>query len=126
MRSLPITPCKSTNGSPEPILSMASSCSAGQVLGEELEDPPPRVLGGSVVIAQAGHVQQRREQRPGVEAIEEAVAGLRVLLDVMQHAGCLKRPLEPRCATAQAAVLGAVAPDHGACAGEALGGGAGH
>jgi hypothetical protein len=59
--------------------------SLAQVLAEERQDPPPSVLGRLFVVAESGHVQQRR-QRPDLQMVEKAVTGLRVLLDVVPDA----------------------------------------
>ena len=75
-----------------------------------------------MVIADPADVEQRREQRAGVEAVQEAVAGVRVLLDVVRDARCAQRLLESLGAAAQAAVAGAVAGDDRAGPHEPLGG----
>ncbi len=71
---------------------------ATQVAVEEGEDPPPRVLGGRVVVVEADELHQRREQRPGVDAVQEAVAGVRVFLDVVGDVEGGERLFQPcRC-----------------------------
>jgi hypothetical protein len=53
------------------------------VLVEEREDSPPGVLGRGVVIAESRDPYERGGQGAEVDAVEEAVPGLRVLLDVV-------------------------------------------
>ena len=58
----------------------------GEMGREEPQDPPPGVLGRRAVVADPDHAQQRRGG-PEVVAVEEGVAGVRVLLDVVLDAG---------------------------------------
>src|SRR5262249_54827807 len=50
------------------------SRSAPEVLVEERQDPPPRVLGRRMVVIEGGEPDQRRQHRPDVDPVQEAVA----------------------------------------------------
>jgi diguanylate cyclase (GGDEF)-like protein len=74
--------------------STASSCA--QVGVEEGEDPPPGVLGEVVLVAHPEERDELTEDRAGVETVEEAVPGVRVLLDVVGDPEVAQDSLEPR------------------------------
>ena len=57
-----------------------------QMRVEEGHDPPPRVLGGGLVIADS-HDDQHSEQKVAV-VVEERVPGVGILLDVVVDSVC--------------------------------------
>ena len=68
------------------------------MLGEEAQDATPRVLGGRVLIADVQNLQER-----GL-VVEERVAGVRVLLDVVRRADA--RSARPRACPRRRAACG--------------------
>src|SRR3954470_17354616 len=97
-----------------------------QVSLEEHEDPSPRVLGGGVVMVEAGERDDLAEERAGVDAVHEAVTGVGIFLDVVVDAELGERALQARGAIAQRPVTPAVAADDRAHADEACRGVLGH
>ena len=68
--------------------------SGAEVGVEEAEDPRPGVLGGRVVVAEAGHPLQDGEG-PDVVPVHERVPGVGVLADVVRHPVLGEHPLQP-------------------------------
>jgi hypothetical protein len=89
-----------------------------QVDVEEGEDPPPGVLGGVMVVTRAEERDQLTEDRAGVETVEEAVPGVRILLDVVVDPEVVQDSIKPGSPTFQRAILAAVAADHRTGTGE--------
>ena len=71
---------------------------------EEAQDAAPGVLRGGLVVADAGHPQDR-PGRPQVVPVEERVARVRVLADVALDAGAREARVQRRRGPAQGLVL---------------------